>query len=127
MEDSPMRVLLIYPKFPPSFFSFEGVLELVNRTALSPPLGLITVAALLPADWEFQMVDCNIRRITEKEWDWAEMVMISGMTVQRTDFVSKIQEARLRGKPVVVGGPLATSIPKVAAEAGAEFLVLDEG
>ena len=93
-----MRVLLIYPLFPKSFWSFEKTLALVNRKALLPPLSLITVAAILPQEWEFKLVDRNIREIKESEWDWAELVIISGMIVQREDLLSQIKEAKKRGK-----------------------------
>ncbi len=122
-----MRVLLIYPVFPKSFWSFEQALALVNRKALLPPLGLITVAAILPQDWEFKLVDRNVRNITEAEWNWAELVMVSAMIVQKDDFLAQIQEAKRRGKKVAVGGPYPTSIPEDAKTAGADYLVLDEG
>lgn len=121
-----MRVLLLYPVFPPSFWSFEKTIELAGRKAMLPPLGLITVAALLPQDWEFKLVDRNVRDVTEDEWAWAELVMLSGMIVQRADMLAQVREARRRGKPVAVGGPYATAIPQDFVEAGADFLVLDE-
>lgn len=122
-----MRVLLLYPKFPPSFWSFEKALELVNRKALIPPLGLLTVAALLPQHWEFRLVDRNVRPITEEEWDWAELVVVSAMIVQKPDFQAQIEEAKKRGKIVAVGGPYPTSLPEEVEPMGADFLVLDEG
>ncbi len=122
-----MRVLLIYPVFPQSFWSFEKALALVNRKALLPPLGLITVAAILPQSWEFKLVDRNVREITETEWNWAELVMISAMIVQKEDFLAQIREAKRRGKKVAVGGPHPTSTPEDAEIAGADYLVLDEG
>ncbi len=121
-----MRALLIWPRFPPTFWSFEGALALIGRKALVPPLGLITVAALLPADWELRLVDCNLRAPAPADWDWADLVMLSAMNVQRADFLSLIATARARGRPVVVGGPYATSVPAEAAAAGADYLVLDE-
>ena len=122
-----MRVLLLYPKFPPSFWSFEKALELVNRKALLPPLGLVTVAALLPQEWEFRLVDHNVRSVTEAEWEWAELVVISAMIVQKADFAAQIREGKKRGKLVAVGGPYPTSLPAEVEEMGADFLVLDEG
>jgi len=122
-----MRVLLLYPTFPKSFWSFEKALALVDRKALLPPLGLITVAAILPQDWEFRLVDRNVRAVTEAEWDWAEMVIISGMIVQADDMMAQIREAKRRGKSVAVGGPYATSLPHEPQGAGADFLILDEG
>ena len=120
-----MRALLIYPVFPPTFWSYNKILELVDRKVLLPPLGMVTVAAILPQEWEFKLVDRNIRAVTEAEWEWAEIVILSGMIVQRQDLIEQIHEAKQRGKLVAVGGPYPTSIPHEVAEA--DFLILDEG
>ena len=120
-----MRVLLLYPEFPQSFWSFEKTLALVGRKALLPPLGLITVAGLLPQDWEYKLVDRNVRQVTAAEWQWAELVVISGMIVQKDGFLKGIKEAHERGIKVAVGGPYATSMPEDVADA--DYLILDEG
>ena len=120
-----MRVLLLYPLFPKSFWSFEKTLALVDCKALLPPLGLITVAALLPQSWEFKLVDHNVQEITESDWDWAELIVISGMIVQKEDMLAQISAAKDRGKLVAVGGPYATTSPQEVE--AADFLVLDEG
>ncbi|MGF1588538.1 MAG: B12-binding domain-containing radical SAM protein [Pleurocapsa sp.] len=120
-----MRVLLLYPLFPQSFWSFEKTLALVDCKALMPPLGLITVAAILPQEWQFKLVDHNIQEITESDWDWAELVVISGMIVQKTDMLAQIAEAKRRNKLVAVGGPYATTSPQEVE--AADFLILDEG
>jgi|SRR6478672_331321 len=122
-----MRVLLLYPLFPKTFWSFEKVLELVNRKVLLPPLGLVTVAAILPQEWEFKLVDRNVRAVTEEEWEWAELVILSAMIVQKEDLLDQIREAKRRGKKVACGGPYPTSVPYEATEAGADYLILDEG
>ncbi|NEO63294.1 MAG: B12-binding domain-containing radical SAM protein, partial [Moorea sp. SIO4G2] len=122
-----MRVLLLYPLFPKSFWSMEKTIELVNRKALMPPLGLVTVAAILPQTWSFKLVDRNVSEVTEAEWDWAEMVILSGMIVQKKDFLELIQEAKRRGKKVAVGGPYPTTSPHEPEAAGADYLILDEG
>ncbi|MBD2102155.1 B12-binding domain-containing radical SAM protein [Leptolyngbya sp. FACHB-261] len=122
-----MRVLLLYPQFPQSFWSFDKALELIGRKVSLPPLGLITVAAILPQTWEFRLVDRNVRAETEADWAWADLVILSGMIVQKPDLLHLIREAKRRGKPVAVGGPYATSVPGPIEEAGADFLVLDEG
>jgi radical SAM superfamily enzyme YgiQ (UPF0313 family) len=122
-----MRVLLVYPLFPPTFWSYEKILELVDRKVLLPPLGLVTVAAILPQTWQFKLVDRNIRSVTDAEWDWAELVILSGMIVQKGDMLELIREAKRRGKTVAVGGPYATSLPDEPCAAGADFLILDEG
>lgn len=124
---SPMRILLIYPRFPQSFWSFERALELVDRKALLPPLGLVTVAAILPQEWEFHLVDRNVREVTEAEWEWADLVMLSAMIVQKEDFAEQIRTAKRHGKLVAVGGPYATSLPHEAKAFGADFLILNEG
>ena len=70
-----MRTLFVYPEFPKTFWSYEKILELVNRKVLLPPLGLVTVAALLPQEWEMKLVDRNVREVTDEEWNWAELVI----------------------------------------------------
>jgi radical SAM superfamily enzyme YgiQ (UPF0313 family) len=122
-----MRALLVYPQFPKTFWSYEKILELVDRKVVLPPLGLITVAAILPQEWEFKLVDRNVRAVTEAEWQWADVVIVSAMIVQKKDFVSQIQAAKQHGKLVAVGGPYPTSLPEEATAAGADFLILDEG
>ncbi|MEB3240498.1 MAG: B12-binding domain-containing radical SAM protein [Synechococcus sp.] len=122
-----MRTLFIYPEFPKTFWSYEKILELVNRKVLLPPLGMVTVAALLPQDWEMKLVDRNVREVTEEEWAWAELVIISGMIVQKDDMAVQIGKAKARGLPVAVGGPFASSTPDAPELDLADFKVLDEG
>jgi radical SAM superfamily enzyme YgiQ (UPF0313 family) len=121
-----VRGLLISPRFPSSFWSYEPILELLGKKALMPPLGLITVAALLPDTWTCRVVDCNVRAVTEADWAWADIVLFSGMIVQKAHLLSLVAEAKRHHKPVVVGGPYATALPGELREAGADFLVLDE-
>ncbi len=122
-----MRVLLVYPIFPKTFWSYEKILALVNRKVLLPPLGLVTVAAILPQEWEFKLVDRNIRPATEAEWAWADVVILSAMIVQKQDLLEQIKEAKRRGKLVAVGGPYPTSVPHEVQSGGVDFLILDEG
>jgi radical SAM superfamily enzyme YgiQ (UPF0313 family) len=122
-----MNVLLLYPLFPKSFWSFEKTLALLGRKAMIPPLGLVTVAAILPQEWEFKLVDRNVSQVTEAEWAWADLVILSAMIVQKDDLLNQIQEAKRRGKAVAVGGPYPTAIPDEAEAAGADYLILDEG
>lgn len=122
-----MRVLLLYPLFPKSFWSFDKALELIGRKVSLPPLGLITVAAILPKEWEFRLVDRNVEFETDADWNWADIVIISGMIVQKPDMLHLIHEAKNRGKLVAAGGPYVTSVPQAAQEAGVDFLILDEG
>lgn len=122
-----MNVLLLYPRFPKSFWSFEKMIELMGRKSLIPPLGLITVAAILPQEWNFKLVDLNVREATEAEWSWSELVICSAMIVQKPDLLAQIQEAKRRGKLVAVGGPYPTALPHEVSEVGADYLILDEG
>ncbi len=120
-----MRVLLLYPRFPQSFWSFEKTLALLDRKAMLPPLGLVTVAAILPQEWEFKLVDRNVGEVTDADWDWAELVILSAMIVQKDDLLDQIQLAKAKGKQVAVGGPYATALPHEVA--AADYLILDEG
>ncbi|MCP9940207.1 MULTISPECIES: B12-binding domain-containing radical SAM protein [unclassified Synechococcus] len=122
-----MRTLFVYPEFPKTFWSYEKILELVNRKVLLPPLGLVTVAALLPQHWQMKLVDRNVREVTEAEWNWAELVVISGMIVQKSDMAAQIAKAKERGLPVAVGGPFASSTPDAPELNLVDFKVLDEG
>ncbi len=119
-----MRTLLVYPAFPDTFWSFRHALRFVRKRAAIPPLGLITVAGLLPSDWETRLVDVNVRRLTEADLRWADLVMIGGMTIQQDSAKSIIQRAKAMGKRVVAGGPLFTCEPEKFAEV--DHLVLDE-
>lgn len=92
-----------------------------------PPLGLVTVAAILPQEWNFKLVDRNIRQITAAEWAWADLVILSAMIVQKEDLLAQIQEAKRRGKRVAVGGPYPTALPQEVTDVGADYLILDEG
>jgi radical SAM superfamily enzyme YgiQ (UPF0313 family) len=90
-------------------------------------LGLVTVAALLPAEWELRLVDLNTRSLTEQDWQWADLVLISAMYIQRVGLLALVREAKLRGKTVVAGGPHPTSLPEAVLEAGCDFVVRGEG
>ncbi|WP_088241064.1 B12-binding domain-containing radical SAM protein [Calothrix rhizosoleniae] len=122
-----MKVLLVYPLFPKSFWSFEETLKLIGRKAMLPPLSSITVAAILPQEWEFRLVDRNIATVTEADWAWADLVLLSGMIVQKADLLEQVREAKKRGKKVGIGGPYATALPQEVEAAGADYLILDEG
>jgi radical SAM superfamily enzyme YgiQ (UPF0313 family) len=122
-----MRTLLVYPRYPTTYWSFEAALALAGQRALMPPLGLITAAALLPADWELRLVDTNVRPISDDDWAWAELVICSAMLVQKRDLERCIASARRRGLPVAVGGPFASSTPEAPELRQADMLILDEG
>lgn len=112
---------------PNSFWSYQETLDLAGLRSTNPPLGLLTVAAMLPKDWELRFCDRNVCYETQEDWDWCDMVMISAMIIQKEDFRQLIQKGVALGKKVAVGGPYPTSVPEVAQEAGAHYLILDEG
>ncbi len=102
-----MNVLLVYPEFPDTFWSFKHALKFIRKRALSPPLGLLTVAALLPEGWHKRLVDLNVTpHLSEQDLAWADMVFISAMTVQRSSAHAVARRCRAAGVPVVAGGPL---------------------
>ncbi len=121
------NVLLVAPVFPRSFWSLSETTRLAGMKTVLPPLGLITVAALLPQTWAFRLADLNARPMTEADWDWAEMVMISGMLIQRDGMLALIKEAKSRGKMVVAGGPYPTTLPDEVQSAGCDFVIRGEG
>jgi radical SAM superfamily enzyme YgiQ (UPF0313 family) len=122
-----MKALLLWPVMPNSFWSYQETLDLAGLRSTNPPLGLITVAALLPTDWELRFADRNVRYETDEDWQWCDIVIISAMIIQKKDFRELIHKALSLGKKVAVGGPYPTSYPEVALDAGAHYLILDEG
>jgi radical SAM superfamily enzyme YgiQ (UPF0313 family) len=122
-----MKALLLYPKFPQSFWSYDRFMEIAGFKATIPPLGIITVAALLPKEWEIRFCDRNVNLETDADWQWCDIVILSAMLVQKSDFHALIQKAVKLGKKVAVGGPYPTSVPQDALESGAHYLILDEG
>jgi len=121
----PCRVLMIYPKFiPNSFWNYTEACELVGAKYPAAPLGLITVAAMLPNHWDIRLVNRNTEPLTEADLDWADLVMIGGMLNQQPDFIDLIDLAHLHGKPVCVGGPDVSSSPHLYADA--DFQVIGE-
>ena len=103
-----MKILLVYPEFPDTFWSFKHALKFIRKKAASPPLGLLTVAAMLPAEWEKRLVDLNVTKLTPKELGWADYVFISAMIVQREAARELIARCKDFGLKVVAGGPLFT-------------------
>ncbi len=104
-----MNALLIYPEFPDTFWSFKHALKFIHKKASLPPLGLLTVAAMLPDQWEKRLVDLNTGKLGEKDLNWADYAFISAMVVQRDSTRQVIDQCKTAGLKVIVGGPLFTS------------------
>lgn len=107
-----MNILLIYPKFPETFWSFSYALRFIGKKSAFPPLGLITVAAMLPESFQKRLVDLNVERLTEDDLMWADMAFISGMTIQRESAKQVIARCRESGLKIAAGGPLFTAEPE---------------
>ena len=120
-----MKILFISPEFPETFWSFSHALRFIRRRASHPPLGLLTVAAMLPAAWEKRLVDLNVGPLTDADLAWADYAFVGGMIVQRSSAKAVIARCRAAGVPVVAGGPLFT-IEHENFE-GVDHFVLDEG
>jgi radical SAM superfamily enzyme YgiQ (UPF0313 family) len=125
MTDRAWRVLLVYPEFVPnSFWNYTDACKLVGARYPAAPLGLITVAAMLPQDWQCKLVNRNTEELSPEDLDWADLVMTGGMLNQQPDCQRIIKLAHAHGKPVVVGGPDVTSSPHVYD--AADFKVVGE-
>lgn len=119
-----MNVLLVYPEFPATFWSFKHALKFVGKKSSFPPLGLLTVAAMLPEDWDLKLVDLNVHRLHRQDVEAADAVMISAMTVQQDSTAQVIKLAKSLGKTVIAGGPLFTCEPDKYPEV--DHLILNE-
>lgn len=121
-----MKILLVNPEVPPSYWSFPEQMKFYGSKTLLPPLGLLTLAALLPKEWEVRLIDLAAQSRSDLDWDWPDVVMLTGMLIQRQNLLDLVTEAKGRGKTVVVGGPYATSVPHEPLEAGCHILVKGE-
>lgn len=119
-----MNILLIYPKFPETFWSFTYALSFIGKKAAFPPLGLITVATLLPEEWPRRLIDLNVDRLKDKDLLWADLVFIGAMAVQQESARHIIARCIALNVNIVAGGPLFTSEPDEFEDV--DYLVLDE-
>jgi len=104
-----LKALLIYPEFPDTFWSFKHALKFVHKNSAFPPLGLLTLGAMLPKEWNLRLIDMNVTAVTEKDLEWADLVFISAMSVQRRSARLIIDRCRRAAVRVVAGGPLFTN------------------
>jgi radical SAM superfamily enzyme YgiQ (UPF0313 family) len=112
-----MNVLLVYPEFPDTFWSFKHALPFQGKRSAFPPLGLLTVSAMLPKSWTKRLVDMNVERLKDSELRWADVVFVSGMLVQGPSMKQVISRAKKLGKRTVVGGPIASAHDAAISEA----------
>ncbi len=119
-----MNILLVYPEFPDTFWAFKHAVKFVGKKAANPPLGLITVAAMLPADWKKRLVDMNVSSLKLADLRWADYVFLSGMDIQRESLLKVIKLCNSIGVKVVAGGPIFTEQPDMFD--GVDVFVLNE-
>jgi radical SAM superfamily enzyme YgiQ (UPF0313 family) len=104
-----LKILLVYPRYPDTFWSFRHALRIISKQATFPPLGLLTVATMLPPEWDKKLVDMNAAALTDKDIKWADYVFISAMIVQKDSAREVIRRCKRLGVKTVAGGPLFTS------------------
>lgn len=104
-----MKVLLVYPEFPETYWSFRHALSFVGKRSAFPPLGLLTVSAMLPESWERRVVDMNVRKLKASDIDWADMVFATAMLIQKDSLREVVDRCKAKGKRVAIGGPYVTT------------------
>lgn len=119
-----MNILLVYPEYPVTFWSFKYALKFIGKKSAYPPLGLLTVAALMPRQWSKRLVDVNVDPLSDDDLRWADMVFIGGMAIQRASAETIINRCKDLGLTVIGGGPLFTVEPEAFGQV--DHLVLDE-
>jgi len=122
-----MRVLLVHSEFPHTYWGFQYSLPIIDKKASLPPLGLCTLAAMLPEEWSLRLVDLNVAPLTDDDLRWAEVVFVGGMLVQADSIREIVKRAKKLGRPTVLGGPAPTTSPHLFPEADALFLGEAEG
>jgi len=104
-----MKALFVYPKYPETFWSFKHALKFIFKKALNPPLGLLTVAAMVPKEWKKKLIDMNVSSLKDKDLKWADLVFISATSLQKKSVKAIIPRCKKAGVRIVAGGPLFTS------------------
>ncbi|MGH9968270.1 MAG: cobalamin-dependent protein, partial [Pyrinomonadaceae bacterium] len=117
-----MKVLLVNPSFPNTYWSFRHALSFDGKRSAYPPLGLLTVSALLPRSWERRLVDMDVRRLRTADIEWADMVFVTAMLVQKDSLREVVELCKEKGKRVVVGGPYVTTSAENLPEADHIFM-----
>jgi len=104
-----MKILLVYPSYPDTFWSFRHALRFISKKAAFPPLGLLTVASMLPGEWKKKLIDMNVNDLTDEDIKWADYVFISAMVVQRDSVKEVLSRCKALNTKTVCGGPLFTT------------------
>jgi len=104
-----LKILMVYPRYPDTFWSFRHSLKFINKKASFPPLGLLTIASFLPKEWDVKLVDLNVENLNDKDIDDADYIFISAMLIQKNSVDMVIQKAKKFNKKIIAGGPLFTT------------------
>ena len=120
-----MKILLVYPRHPEAYWSFSYALKFIAKKASFPPLGLLTIAAMLPREWEKKLVDMNVSALKDSDILWADYVFISAMAIQKESAQMVVARCRELGVKTVAGGPLFTSWHEEFDQV--DHLILNEG
>ncbi len=107
----PRRILLVFPRYSPSFGTFQHAFPIMGVKAFMPPQGLLVIAACLPGHWQRRFVDENIRPVSEAELEWCDALFVSGMHIQRREINRLCARAHAHGKPAILGGPSVSASP----------------
>jgi len=119
-----MNILMLYPQYPDTFWSFKHALKFISKKAAFPPLGLLTVASLLPQEWNKRLIDVNADKLEDEDIQWADMVFISAMMVQKDSALELISRCKSYSKTVVGGGPAFMAEPETFSQC--DYFILDE-
>jgi len=121
-----LKILLVYPQCPDTFWSFKHALKFIQKKALNTPLGILTVAAMLPTDWEKKAVDMNTTRLNDRDIEWADYVFVSAMIVQQRSTREVVDRCKKLDRRVVGGGPLFTMSYKELGFEDVDHIILNE-
>ena len=122
-----MKILLVYAEFPITYWGFQYATRMVGQKATLPPLGMLTLAAMFPAQWQLRLVDRNAHPLEDADLRWADVVMVGGMLIQTDSMNDTLQRAAKLGKRTVVGGPAPTTAPELFEMADVVFRGEAEG
>ena len=120
-----MKILFVYPEIPVTYWGFQYALKLISKKAAYPPLGLITIASLVPDHHEKKLIDLNVEKLSDKDLQWADYVFISAMVIQKASVRKIIEKCKFNDAKIVAGGPLFTAEPNMYDDV--DHLVLNEG
>jgi radical SAM superfamily enzyme YgiQ (UPF0313 family) len=112
-----MNALLIYPEWPDTYWSFKHALPFEGKRSVYPPLGLLTIAPMLPRHWKKRLIDINVQRLTDADLKWADVALLSGMLVHKQDLLALLTRCRAAGVRTVIGGPATSSIEELPRHA----------